>query len=140
MKKQTTVDPVCGMRVDPATAPFTLEIHMQRIPNLITIAAVALAAPLAVLADDAHHKLGATTAAAPGNATATGIVRKIDKDQGKITIQHGPIENLGMPAMTMVFRAKSPEMLENVKPGDDIQFAAERVNAAFTVTKIVPAK
>lgn len=32
-----------------------------------------------------------------------GVVKKVDKAQGKLTIKHGPLDNLGMPAMTMVF-------------------------------------
>ena len=40
-----------------------------------------------------------------------GQVTKIDKSAGKITINHGPIKNLDMDGMTMVFRAQDPAML-----------------------------
>ena len=69
-----------------------------------------------------------------------GEIRKVDRDASKITIKHGPIENLGMSNMTMVFRVKDPAMLDKVKPGDKIRFAAEKVNGALTVTKIEAAK
>jgi Cu/Ag efflux protein CusF len=65
-----------------------------------------------------------------------GVVKKVDKAQGKLTIKHGPLENLGMPAMTMVFRVKDAAWLEQLKPGDDIRFLADRVNGAFTVTTL----
>ncbi len=63
-------------------------------------------------------------------------VIKIDKAAGKITLKHGPIKNLDMDAMTMVFRVADPAMLDKVKAGDNIEFAADRVNGAITVTKI----
>ena len=66
----------------------------------------------------------------------TGTVKKVDPAQGKLTVDHGPIKNLDMDAMTMVFRAGDPEMLKTVKAGDKIKFTAERVNGQITVTKI----
>src|SRR5574341_1894101 len=69
-----------------------------------------------------------------------GEVRKVDKDAKKITLKHGPIQNLDMPAMTMVFQVKDPAMLEKVKAGDKVKFTAEKLGGAFTVTKIEPAK
>ena len=57
-----------------------------------------------------------------------------------MTIKHGPIENLGMPGMTMVFRVKEPAMLDQLKAGDKINFAADRVNGVFTVLRIEAAQ
>ena len=71
---------------------------------------------------------------------ADGEVRKVDKDAKKITIKHGPLANLDMPPMTMVFQVKDPAMLDQVKAGDKVKFQAEKVGGAFTVTKIEPAK
>lgn len=65
-----------------------------------------------------------------------GQVMKIDEPAGKITLKHGPIKNLDMDAMTMVFRVKEAAMLKTVKVGDTVKFEAERVNGAITVTKI----
>lgn len=65
-----------------------------------------------------------------------GLVRKIDRTQGKLTLRHGPLENLGMPAMTMVFRVGDPVWLEQLKIGDNIRFQAERVNGKLTVTQL----
>lgn len=67
-----------------------------------------------------------------------GEVRKIDKDAGKITLKHEPIPNLEMPGMTMVFRVKDPAMLDQVKAGDKVRFAADKVGGALTVTQIEP--
>ena len=86
---------------------------------------------------DAHstHHAGE----AKEGAFVDGEVRKVDKDAGKITLKHGPIANLEMPAMSMVFRAKDPAMLEKVKAGDKVRFKADKVGGAYTVTEIVAA-
>jgi len=69
-----------------------------------------------------------------------GMVKKVDKAQAKLTIRHGPLENLGMPAMTMVFRVKDPAWLDRVKPGDNIRFLAEQVDGVYTVTRLEKAQ
>lgn len=65
-----------------------------------------------------------------------GEVVKVDKPAGKITLKHGPIKNLDMEAMTMVFRVADQAMLDKVKAGDKVEFEADRVNGAITITKI----
>ena len=100
---------------------------------MIRIAAIMLAALLAApaaMADDKHHSDG----------LADGEIRKVDKDAKKITIRHGPIANLDMPAMTMVFQVKDPALLDQAKAGDKVKFQAEKVGGAYTVTKIEPVK
>ena len=61
-------------------------------------------------------------------------VRKIDKENKKITLKHGEIKNLDMPGMTMVFQVKDVAMLDKVK------FRAEQAGSAIVVTDIQPAK
>jgi Cu/Ag efflux protein CusF len=85
----------------------------------------------------AHHADAPSTAAT--QAWTEGEVRKIDAEQGKITFKHGPIANLGMPGMTMVFKAADPKLLSNLKEGDKVRFAADKVNGVLTVTAIEPA-
>ena len=90
-------------------------------------------------ADDTHDEPGA--AASTQNETLSqGEVRKVDLDAQKITIKHGPLANLDMPAMTMVYRVTDPAMLKRVRPGDMIKFRAESVNGVLAVTKIEPAR
>jgi len=69
-----------------------------------------------------------------------GEITKVDPSAGKLTIKHGPIKNLDMDAMTMVFRVKEPDMIKTVKAGDKIKFEADTVNGALTVTQIEAAK
>ncbi|RWH81209.1 copper-binding protein [Mesorhizobium sp.] len=65
-----------------------------------------------------------------------GEVVKVDAKQKKLTIKHEPLTNLDMPAMTMVFVVAEDGMIEKVKAGQAIEFAADRVNGRITVTDI----
>jgi Cu(I)/Ag(I) efflux system protein CusF len=97
---------------------------------------------LPALADSNHGKKehGAQGASTQSGAMSEGEVRKVDKDAKKITIKHGPLVNLDMPAMTMVFQVQDPALLDKVKPGDKVKFQAEKIGGGFAVTKIEPAK
>jgi len=64
-----------------------------------------------------------------------GLVKKVDKSAGKLTLSHGPLPN-GMPAMTMVFRVKDPVWLDQVKAGDKVRFMADQINGAMTVVHL----
>ena len=97
-----------------------------------------LGAPLAY-AEEAHHGGGSTVAQA-GAALSEGEVRKIDKEAKKITIKHGPLANLDMPPMTMVFQVKDPALLDQAKAGDKVKFRAEKEGAAYVVTQIEAAR
>lgn len=70
------------------------------------------------------------------NEMSHGEIKKVDLSAGKLTIKHGPLENLGMGAMTMVFRVGDSAMLSQVNVGDKIDFVAERVNGVLTVVKL----
>lgn len=76
----------------------------------------------------------------PGNALTDGEVRKVDKEARKLTIKHGPIKSLDMPAMTMVYQVKDAAMLEQMKPGDKVKFEAQNLGGALTVTRIETAR
>lgn len=76
-----------------------------------------------------------TQSSAPVDMT-DGVIRKVDKNNNKITIKHGEIRNLDMPGMTMVFQVKHPELLDKVKAGDKVKFRAEKSGSAFVVTDI----
>ncbi len=65
-----------------------------------------------------------------------GTVKKINAKSGKVTIIHEELTNLGMPAMTMVFRVAEADMLEKMNAGDEIQFIADRVKGKLTVIQM----
>ncbi len=110
-------------------------IHLR--PCLAVVAAFAFAG----MANAQASATTAPAASAPITAPAEladGEVRKIDKDNAKITLKHGPLKNFDMPGMTMVFGVGEPAMLDRVQVGDKIRFAVEKVNGKLTVVRIEP--
>ncbi len=69
-----------------------------------------------------------------------GEVKKIDKEQGKITLKHGAIKHMDMPGMTMVFSVKDKTMLDTVKAGEKVQFMVVEEGGKMTVTQIQAGK
>jgi Cu(I)/Ag(I) efflux system protein CusF len=82
--------------------------------------------------------LAAAALAQAALPSVEGEVRKVDTDAKKITLRHGDIPNLEMTGMTMVFRVSDPALLATVKPGDKVQFTADKVDGALTVMSMVP--
>ena len=80
----------------------------------------------------------APAAGAPAAATplAQAEVRRVELATGRLQLRHGPIPKLDMPPMTMVFRVKSPELLQGLKEGDQIWFDAEKIDGLYVVTHI----
>lgn len=89
-----------------------------------------------VVASGAATRIDSVNLAQAASAMSRGEVKKVNKDAQKITIKHGPIDNLGMPPMTMVFRVKDPAMLDQVGRGDKVNFSADKINGAYTLTHI----
>ena len=107
---------------------------------LASLLAVALAAPAFAQrgCDDPGAQHDAAIASVAADMTE-GEVRKVDRTARTITLKHGEIKSLGMPPMTMVFKAKSAALLDKVKVGEKVRFRAERTAAgALIVTEVVP--
>ena len=73
-------------------------------------------------------------------AMVDGDVQKVDPATGKVTLKHGPIPELDMGDMSMVYTAKDPAMLKGLKVGDKVRFEPAEVGGKYTVTKIEKAK
>ncbi|HSD54190.1 MAG TPA: copper-binding protein [Burkholderiales bacterium] len=101
----------------------------------LAVAAMPAVAP-AQSDHSAHHDKSVQVAQAAAAALIDGEIRKVDKEAKKLTIKHGPIVNLDMPAMTMVFQVKDPALLDRVKAGDKVKFRAEKEGGAYLVTAI----
>lgn len=67
-----------------------------------------------------------------------GEVRKVDAEGGKITLKHGEIRNLDIPAMQMSFRVSDPAWLKRFQVGDKVTFTADKVGGQFTITSMTP--
>jgi Cu/Ag efflux protein CusF len=86
----------------------------------------------------------AATAAAFAQAPAADMteaeIRKVDLSARKVTLRHGPIKNLDMPPMTMVFQVPDVKQIEPLKAGDKVRFRAEQQQGAYVVTEIEKVK
>lgn len=111
---------------------------MKPIHYSLRIAALTLAALVGgpALAQHSDHDHAQPMAAAAAADTAEGEIKKVDKEAKKLTIKHGELKNMGMGAMTMVFRVKDAAMVDQVKVGDKVKFTVEKVNGALTVTAL----
>jgi Cu/Ag efflux protein CusF len=54
----------------------------------------------------------------------------------RITISHGPIEEIGWPAMAMTFRSESPDLSQSVSVGDRVSFAFRQDGGDYPLTSI----
>jgi Cu(I)/Ag(I) efflux system periplasmic protein CusF len=115
------------------------EFFMRAIPILVVaIATLGAAGACAQQTSQAsahadHHAVNVAAAAAP---QSQGEVRKVDLAQGKVTLRHGPLVNLDMPAMTMVFTATDRQLLQGLKVGDKVRFHAESRDGILIVTAL----
>lgn len=118
---------------------------MKNLKHVFVTSAVALAA---IAGASAHAQPQSSAGgSAQGSASAgaasemtEGEVRKVDKANKKITLKHGPIKNLDMPGMTMVFQVSDPSMLDKVQAGDKVRFTASGEGGKFTVTDLQAAQ
>lgn len=69
-----------------------------------------------------------------------GEVRKVDRESGKLTLEHGAMPAMAVPAMTMVYEVKDAAMLDHLRAGDKVKFAAEKTGPGYTVTRLGRAK
>ena len=65
-----------------------------------------------------------------------GVAKKVDLKNGKVTLQHGEIANVKMPAMTMSYRVQQAQQLESIQAGDKVRFAVNKLNNDYVVTHI----
>ena len=104
--------------------------------NLLSVIALACALASPVFAS--QHS--ASPAASSAKATSQGEVRKIDAANQKITLRHGPLANLGMPPMTMVFQVQDAAQLEGLKVGDNVSFVAQQQGSQFVASELQAAQ
>ncbi|MFW7342356.1 copper-binding protein [Pollutimonas sp. H1-120] len=105
-------------------------------------ASLAFGVPLAVHAADGNNmNMGGNTNSTPSTrstdtALADGVVRKVDRSSGMVTIEHGELKNVGMPPMTMAYKAKDATVLKQAKEGEKVKFRLENLNGTYTITSL----
>jgi Cu/Ag efflux protein CusF len=101
-----------------------------------TLATATVAARTTPPEDHSSHHSQTSAAANADAFKAEGEVRKVDREARKLTLRHGPIPNLEMPDMTMVFRVSDPKMLDGLEAKQKVRFTADRIEGQLTVTSL----
>lgn len=82
--------------------------------------------------------------AKPAEVQGVGVIKSIntshDTSHDTITLQHEPMASLGWPAMTMVLKVASPDLLTRARVGDKIQFTLRPDGNDSIITSIKPVK
>lgn len=101
--------------------------------------ALALALALTACSDSAPSERTAeatrTAPAADRNIhEAEGRVTEVA--EGRITISHGPVAELGWPAMTMSFAVPSADLLQGVSVGDRVRFGFNEADDGYAIAAL----
>lgn len=73
------------------------------------------------------------------NKYTAAIIKKIDKENGKINLQHEEVKNLGMPAMNMAYKLKLTDMssVDTLNVGDKVKTFLDKTSDGFVVREII---
>ncbi len=75
----------------------------------------------------------------PGDGGRTyggrGSVIHVDQEEKKVTLKHGDVDGV-IPAMTMDYEVDLPEMLQELKAGDEVRFQLRPAGFEFVVVEI----
>lgn len=69
-----------------------------------------------------------------------GVVKKLDQKKATVTLQHGDIAEVNMPAMTMSYPVRHAQGLANLHPNDKVRFTMEKKQDDYIVTHIEAVK
>ncbi len=105
--------------------------------TLLALGGLLSQAALAADEHAGHMTMGKAASEAP---LTDGVVKKVDRAAGKVTITHGPLINLAMPAMTMAFRVKEAAWMDQMKADAKIRFLAESINGSLTIVRFEAVK
>lgn len=106
--------------------------------TLLLISTLTLTPLLASAQGVAHDDHAAHTTAAESSDLpwVQAEIRRIDTSARKITLRHGDIPNLEMPAMTMVFQVANVQWLSAFKVGERVRFSVAQVKGAYVVQRM----
>ncbi|HET7595595.1 MAG TPA: copper-binding protein [Burkholderiales bacterium] len=107
----------------------------------IALTAVLLALPLAAMGQPGGHDPAGRSAAAaqPGTIAphrATGVVKSVDRQQGKVTLAHGPVASLQWPAMTMAFAVQDRALLDKLSAERKVEFEFVQQGKQYVITRV----
>lgn len=111
-------------------------MSMRKFFLSLSLVAAALAPAHAQSPGPSGHGMSAGSSAAH---LAVGVVKAVHQDNRTLSIAHQDIPSMGMPAMTMSFRADPGVNIAAVKPGDSVAFVLSSGPAgAVTISSLQP--
>ena len=140
--------PGMGAKAGSAPKPHADDGHahdkgsMQAMPGM---ASKSGSSPPAAADAKAGHDMGAMksmqgmapkSAPPSGPLTGTGVVRGVDKANGKVRLTHDPIESMGWPKLTLFFKLKDNSLADRVTDGDSVEFSLERSATGYVITDL----
>lgn len=108
----------------------TLKIAIITVVLTATAPAFAQTDSMKEMGMDQHSTKGAKAAV----HQATGIVKNVDVDNGKVTLAHGPVATLNWPAMTMAFGVKDKSLLNKLSVDKSVQVEFEKRGNSYVIT------
>lgn len=63
----------------------------------------------------------------------------VDTATGMVTLRHGELANIGMPAMTMAYRTKDTMLAKRVHAGEKVRVRVENIKGTPTIVAMVKA-
>jgi Cu(I)/Ag(I) efflux system protein CusF len=110
--------------------------------SVLLVALIGAGFTTATIAQTDHNMHGMPVAMPAAKAAEAalgeGLVKKIDKTKGTVTLAHGALPN-GMPPMTMAYKVKDAAWLDKMTVGQKIRFATDPADG-MTVSRFEPAK
>ena len=115
---------------------------MKPLLTAATFLTLGLAAPAMAQTDHSMHGMPAAKPVATAKPVTSaadvvmgdGLVKKVDKNKGTVTLTHGALPN-GMPPMTMAYKVKDAAWLDQLKAGQKIRFATDPADGGMTVMR-----
>lgn len=105
---------------------------MRKLLVFVLLAAFAGFAWLSLPGLDRAQAPGVPLQAASGSGTVLGI----DRARGVVTISHGPMPALNMPAMTMGYSVRDKDQLTRLQPTQRVEFQVAYDGRDYTITEI----
>jgi len=101
----------------------------------VTLTILPMAATHAQTATD-HSKMDNPAAKESAAHKATGVVKRVDRDRGAVTLAHDPVASLKWPAMTMSFLVKDKASLEKLREGGKVEFEFVQQGKDYVITSV----
>ncbi len=67
---------------------------------------------------------------------ASGLVKKIEREPARVAIQHGPVQTLGWPGMTMDFGVRDATILDRLQVGQRIDFEFVQDGRRYLIVRV----